>query len=371
MKVHTFKGADSTQAMRKVKEALGNDVALLSCRRVNDGVELVVGVETPVVKQTTPKPALATSATTNDAARQRLQKELAKARAGMEEVARGSQWVSERAKNPSGRSVLDFMKTLDLEPRIAAALLKRVPDDASPELQQELVHGLLRKAIRTLPIPAEGVTALVGPPGAGKTTMIAKIAADFVRRGKREDIALITTDTQRIAAEEQLRIYGNIFQIPVHAAATASEAAELIRMLNHKKYVLIDTAGIGIRDERGLVQLRDLFSVLPDMDVFLTLPADREHHVQREIVDRFRQLPVNGVIATNLDQALRLGALLSVLVQSRLPAVWVSNGPKVPDDIKRADAQSLVAEAWHLGREFKRRQQGVAREGYQRKGGVA
>lgn len=371
MKVHTFKGADSTQAMRKVKEALGNDVALLSCRRVIDGVELVVGVETPVAKPAKAKPALTASTQSNDAARQRLQKELAKARAGMEEVSRSSQWVSERAKNPSGRPVLDFLKTLDLEPRVATALLKRLPADTSPELQQDLVHGLLRKAIRTLPTPAEGVTALVGPPGAGKTTTIAKIAADFVRRDRRDEIALITTDTQRIAAEEQLRIYGNIFQIPVHAAATASEAAELVRMLNHKKYLLIDTAGTGIRDERGMTQLRELFAVLPDIDVFLTLPADREHHVQREIIERFRQLPVNGMIATNLDQALRLGGLLSVLVQSRLPVVWCSNGPQVPGDLKHADAQSLIAEAWRLGREFKRREQGGGRDVYNRKGEVA
>lgn len=371
MKVHTFLGADSTQAMRKVKEALGNDVALLSCRRVNDGVELVVGVENAVQNPTTPRPALVSSANTNDAARQRLQKELARARAGMEEVSRGSEWVSERAKNPSGRPVLTFLKTLDIEPRIASALLKRLPEDVLPELQQELVHGLLRKAIKILPTPAEGVTALVGPPGAGKTTTIAKIAADFVRRGRREDIALITTDTQRIAAEEQLRIYGNIFQVSVHAAATASEAAELVRMLNHKKYLLIDTAGIGIRDDRGLLQLRELFSVLPDIDVFLTLPADREHHVQREIVERFGQLPLNGVIATNLDQAVRLGALLSVLVQSRLPAVWYSDGPRVPEDIKRADAQSLIAEAWRLGREFARRQHSASQQVYERKGGAA
>lgn len=376
MKVHTFLGADSTQAMRKVKDALGNDVTLLSCRRVNDGVELVVGVESPVQAQAraVKKPSLVASSVphSNDAARQRLQSELSKAREGLEQVARGNEWISERAKNPSGRPAIDFLKTLDLEPRIASALIKRLPENNNPALQQELMHSLLRKAVRTMPPPAEGVTALVGPAGAGKTTTIAKIAADFVRRGHRNDIALITTDTQRIAAEEQLRIYGNIFQIPVHAAASASEAADLIAMLEHKKFLLVDTAGIGIRDDRGLGQLQDLFAVLPDIDIFLTLPADREHHVLQEIAQLFQQLPLNGVVVTQIDQAVRLGALISVLIQRRLPAVWLGNGPRVPDDLKSADAKFIIAEASRLGRDFHRRQAGDAqRGGYNRRGVVA
>ncbi|WP_372765425.1 flagellar biosynthesis protein FlhF [Litorivivens sp.] len=371
MKVHTFIGADSTQAMRKVKESLGNDVTLLSCRRVNDGVELVVGVEAVATAPAQPRLVVPTHQQNSDDARRRLQGELAKTRTGLEQTARGTQWISESAKNPSGRQAIEFLKTLDIEPHIASALIKRLPENETGELQQELMHSLLRKAIRTLPTPGEGVTALVGPPGAGKTTTIAKIAADFVRRGYRNDIALITTDTHRIAAEEQLRIYGNIFQVPVHAASTATEAAELIKMLNHKKYLLIDTAGVGIRDDRGLAQLHDLFAVLPDIDVFLTLPADREHHVQREIVERFRQMPLNGVVATNLDQAVRLGALLSVLIQSRLPAVWYSDGPRVPEDIQCAEAKALISHAWRLGRDFNRRKPSDDREVYDRTGVVA
>nr|WP_246386521.1 AAA family ATPase [Litorivivens lipolytica] len=216
---------------------------------------------------------------------------------------------------------------------------------------------MLRRALRTLPVPREGVTALVGPAGAGKTSSIAKITADFVRNGKADDIALITTDTTRIAAEEQLRIYGNIFRVPVHAASNAHEAAHLINMLSNKRYLLIDTEGVGIRDTAGLERLQSLFGALPDMDVFLTLPADRDQHTQWEITQRFRQaLPLNGIVATNLDQCVRLGALMSVLIQSRLPAVWFSDGTRIPGNLKAAESKWIIAEAIRLAREFKRSQ---------------
>lgn len=345
MKTKTFLGADSTQAMRKVKQALGDDVTLLSCRRVKDGVEIVVGVDAQ------PEPSAAYS----PSPRQQLRQELDQTQRDLRHFARNTDWASESAKNPSNRKLVEFLKALDIEPRIGAALLRQIPADERLEVQQEMLHSMLRRALRTLPVPREGVTALVGPAGAGKTSSIAKIAADFVRRGRSDDIALITTDTTRIAAEEQLRIYGNIFQIPVHAAANANEASHLIDMLSNKRYLLIDTEGVGIRDNGGLDRLQSLFAALPDMDVFLTLPADRDQHTQWEITQRFRRaLPINGIVATNLDQCVRMGALMSVLIQSRLPAVWLSDGTRIPGNLKAADSKWIISEAIRLAREFKR-----------------
>lgn len=344
MKTRTFIGTDSTQAMRKVKEALGDDVTLLSCRRVNNGVEIIVGVE-------------AEAAPTYQSPRQQLRKELHQTQQDLNHFARTTEWASERAKNPSNRKLVEFLKALDIEPRIAAALLRQIPQDERMEVQQEMLHSMLRGALRTLPVPREGVTALVGPAGAGKTSSIAKITADFVRNGRADDIALITTDTTRIAAEEQLRIYGNIFRVPVHAASNAHEAANLITMLSNKRFLLVDTEGVGIRDTAGIERLQGLFGALPDMDVFLTLPADRDQHTQWEITQRFRQaLPLNGIVATNLDQCVRLGALMSVMVQSRLPAVWLSDGAHIPGNLKPADSKWMIAEAIRLAREFKRSQ---------------
>lgn len=363
MKFMTFFGADSSQAMRRVSEELGDDASILSCRRVEGGVELIVSVEGETVAKTAAKPAPAAperaalrTASSQSEELLLLKRELQASRRTLEREMKHHDWAAESAKNPSQAIALQICEALDIDPRIAAALARKVPATESSEVQREMLRSLLRRQIRTLPAPREGVTALVGPPGAGKTSAIAKIAADFIRSGRRDDIALVTTDNTRIAAQEQLRVYGDIFQIPVHSASTANEAARILQVLGNKQFVLFDTAGISFRDTDGLDNLNSLIASLPDIDVLLTLPADREAYVLEEIVEAYSQLPITGVIATHLDETVRIGGLISLLIKKRLPTVWLSDGAQVPGNLKLATAADLVNRAFLLAREFKKRQ---------------
>ncbi|MFT5577035.1 MAG: flagellar biosynthesis protein FlhF [Bermanella sp.] len=377
MKFLTFFGSDSSQAMRQVSEELGDDASILSCRRVKGGVELIVSVDDSAVSaspkaqsEPTPKysaaspapvrrPTLETVASQSSELLQ-LKKELHATRSMLEDGIKDQDWVIQSAKNPSSSIALQICEALDVDVRLATALANRIPAGESPEVQREMLRSLLRRQLKTLPTPREGVTALVGPPGAGKTSTIAKIAAEFIRTGRRDDIALITTDNTRIAAQEQLRVYGDIFQIPVHAANSADEAARLLKILGSKQYVLLDTAGIGFRDSEGLDNLGSFIASLPDIDVFLTLPADREAYVIEEIIEAYSQLPISGVIATHLDEAVRIGALVSMLIKNQLPTVWLSDGAKVPGDLHAASPADLINRTFLLAREFKKRQRSSA-----------
>lgn len=379
MRFVTYFGTDSSQAMRRVSEELGDEASILSCRRVEGGVELIVSVEgdgpqntssaafkaVPGQKpasQVSPRASRLETAASQSHDLLQLKRGLHESRSTLERGMKEQHWLIESAKNPSQGIALQICDALDIDPRLAAALANKIPAGEPSEVQREMLRSLLRRQLKVLPTPREGVTALVGPPGAGKTSTIAKIAAEFIRTGRRDGIALITTDNTRIAAQEQLRVYGDIFQIPVHAANSAHEAARLLEILGSKQYVLLDTAGIGFRDHEGLDNLDSLIASLPDLDVFLTLPADREAYVLDEIIEAYSQLPITGVIATHLDEAVRIGGLISMLIKRRLPSVWLSDGAKVPGDLKAASAADLVNRAFLLAREFKKRQRSSALE---------
>ncbi len=361
MKYMTFFGTDSSQAMRRVTDELGSNASILSCRRVEGGVELIVTVEETQAAAAPTERVLRPVSEQSEELLQ-LKQELHHSRQTLEREMHKRHWAAENAKNPSQKIPMQICQALDIEASLASSLMRNIPEDEPPEIQREKTRSILRRQLRTLPTPREGVTALVGPPGAGKTSTIAKIAADYIRSGRREEIALVTSDTTRIAAQEQLRVYGDIFQITVHSANSADEVARLLEILGNKQFVLLDTAGIGFRDQDGLAALQSLIASLPDIDVFLTLPADREAYVLEEIIDSYSQLPITGAIATHLDEAVRIGGLLSVLIKHRLPSVWLCDGDKVPGNIAPATAEALVASAYQMAREFKKKQRSAGLE---------
>ena len=360
MKVVNILAADSSQALRRVSEEFGPDASILACRRVEGGVELVVSVEESATAPARPERPILSQAFTQPEVLRDFKRELARSRQLLERGMKSQGWAIAGARNPSRRGALQICQALDIAPDIAAALCRTIPVEESIEVQRGLLRDALRRQIRTLPPPTAGITALVGPTGAGKTSTIAKIAASFVKAGRADDIALVTLDTLRIGAQEQLRVYGDIFRLPVHNAANTDEAARLLDLLADKPLILLDTTGIGFRDREGLQSLGSLFASLPDMDVLLALPADREHHVLEEIVGAYVELPLTGLVPTHLDEAVRIGGLLSTMIRRRLPVVWYCDGSAVPGHLRVADPTALVTKAFAMAREFKTRQRSAA-----------
>ena len=174
----------------------------------------------------------------------------------------------------------------------------------------------------------------------------------------RSGIAILTTDTARVGAQEQLRAYGRILQVPVHVASNAEEAVKTYRLLCKKNLVLIDTAGISFRDKHGISELQGLLAGMQDVQVFLTLPADAENYVQSEIIDAYSSLNAQGAVLSRIDEAMRLGGAVSNLIQHRLPLVWCANGPRVPQNLSAADAGKLINMAVRMAKAFEVRRNG-------------
>jgi flagellar biosynthesis protein FlhF len=185
------------------------------------------------------------------------------------------------------------------------------------------------------------VVALVGPTGVGKTTTIAKLAANYRLREKRR-VGLITVDTYRVAAVEQLRTYADIIDLPMEVVATPREMREAVARMSHLDLVLMDTAGRSPRDEIKIQELRSMLAEAEPDDVHLVLSSTAGAKSLIATTERFADVGTTALLLTKLDEANSLGHLVSLVRSCRLPISYLTDGQNVPDDIQVAERRRLA-----------------------------
>ncbi|ABZ76029.1 GTP-binding signal recognition particle SRP54 G- domain [Shewanella halifaxensis HAW-EB4] len=239
-----------------------------------------------------------------------------------------------------------------LEAEFSPAIAKKLSSLSEHYSPAELVASLPRSLANMLDNQGDdivrqgGVVAFVGPTGVGKTTTVAKLAARFAAYHGSDQVALITTDHYRIGAFEQLATYGKIMGCPVKQAHDFSELEQILYQFRNRKLVLIDTAGMGQRDQRLFQQLDSLAanSRLP-IRSYLVMSATGQRRVLEDAVKQFTRIPLSGAVLTKLDESISLAPALSVLIQSGLPLSYVTDGQRVPEDMQVADTLSLANRA--------------------------
>ncbi|MCQ8104992.1 flagellar biosynthesis protein FlhF [Methylomonas sp. SURF-2] len=189
-----------------------------------------------------------------------------------------------------------------------------------------------------------GIAALVGSTGVGKTTTIAKLAAQFILKHGSRQIALITTDNYRIGAHEQINTYGKILDVPVRVAGDADELRQHIDSLSDKRLILIDTAGMSQRDLRLAEQIKTLRHGDLPIQSYLVMSATTQYKAALEIMDAFRILEPQATILTKFDEAVSKATALSALIERRMPLSFITDGQQVPEDIYVPDAEALIQE---------------------------
>jgi flagellar biosynthesis protein FlhF len=239
---------------------------------------------------------------------------------------------------------------------LADEIVGLVRDELSPtELKDpEIVKSaVLRRIAAYIPVnpaqatiekPADGrplTIALAGPTGVGKTTTIAKLAATYkLRHGK--TVGLITCDTYRIAAVDQLRTYANIIGVPLHVALTSAEVERACEALKDCDAILIDTAGRSQRDAGRISELQQILDAASPHQTHLVLSMATSESVMGQAAERFASIRPDRVIFTKLDEAVNFGAMVNIARKINTELSFVTTGQEVPDHIEPSNADRLA-----------------------------
>jgi len=381
MKVKRFFAPDMRQAIQKVREDQGPDAVILSNRQVHGGIEIIAALDydeslfeasaedSNIAPQATgsaagPEAAYAEIADTprSSAARQKLdwaqdpaivsmREEISQLRGLLENQLAHLAWHDRERRAPLHTQVMRRLRSMELD----NAMIERISAPTARAQDQEQAWSLALQELESLlpvdagdPLDEGGVVALVGSTGVGKTTSVAKLAARYVLRHGQRHVALVTTDSYRIGAHEQLMTYGRLLGIPVQVAADHKELRSTLNSLSDKRLVLIDTAGMSQRDVRLTEQFSTLANSGMPIRTLLALSATLHPSVLEETIRAFSGVPLSGAVLTKLDEAASLGGVLSALIRQQLPLMYVANGQRVPEDLHLARAHKLVQQAAEL-----------------------
>ena len=394
MKIKRFFAPDMRQAIRQVREALGPDAVILSNKSVDGGVEIVAArdydetvffgadgeavpglspvesenldghelharIEASRESSTPQAPEPHRNETAGDdcsrePALAEMRREVQALRRVMENGLSELTWRDLGQRRPQTKELLRRLMDLDLSPDLCHRYADQVQDAKDPE---RLWHNALRCLATELPIAEAGlleyggVAAVIGPTGVGKTTTVAKLAARFCLRNGNRHLALISTDSFRIGAQEQLHDYARILDVPVRAATDADQLNAALNAFADKRLVLIDTAGMSQQDAGLGEQLSMLVSGHKSVHCFLTLSATTQQSSLTLAIEAFGAARPDACILTKVDETASLGGVFSALIEARLPLAFTANGQRVPEDLHVARAHSLVNHAVTLGRQ--------------------
>jgi len=332
-------------ALAKVKKTFGADAVILGTRSLGSGLDRLVGrptveitaappdtvtvaprVRPAPVAPTPPAPATPVAAT-------------APATAPSAQIA-----ASDLPPHlePLYLQLVQQEVGAELARRLVAQAARALPADHAPS--PDAVATELRRFIADL-VPAAGgiaVTpgtprrvALVGPPGGGKTTTLAKLAAIF-RLRQRCTVAVLSIDMHRLAGHAQLGRYGEIIGVPVFTAQTVGEVKDALREAGAPDVLLVDTPGIGLRDTARFARLAALLRAARPDEVHLVLPASLNPTCQQRMADAFRPLGISRLALTHLDDAAGLGVVLNAAERVSCELSYLADGQRVPADIEEA-----------------------------------
>ncbi|MAV37228.1 MAG: flagellar biosynthesis protein FlhF [Planctomycetaceae bacterium] len=374
MKVKTYRAPSIHDALQMVRADFGPDAAVLQTREIKRGwlpwfgrqiqieVSAASGLNVPsrLVEGISPSPSptyrsLMPSVDGQDfgaSFRESLKGQTPSLQTVVEQLSREST-PSPRRELPESlfRLFTDLIEA-EVSEELARELVEHVRADVADGdlgdllLLKARIARLVEQEIQvTGPIQVttgqRRLVALVGPTGVGKTTTIAKLAANFHLR-ERLRVGLITVDTYRIAAVEQLRTYADIIDLPMEVVATPKEMRAAVQRLRDLDLILMDTAGRSPHDEVKIQELKSILAEARADAIHLVLSSVSSESVMRKTADQFSAVGITSLILTKLDEATGMGALVPLLRSCKLPLSYVTHGQNVPDDIEAADTCKLA-----------------------------
>lgn len=255
-----------------------------------------------------------------------------------------------KTDSPVMNTVMRRLERLGLPQDIVGKISEKVRkhktvNEAWPDALANLAHQLPIQG-RDI-VDQGGIFAFVGPTGVGKTTTIGKLAARYVLQHGADKVALITTDTYRIAAHDQLRSLARILRVPVRVVNESQSLEGLLKSLRHCSLILIDTAGFRHGDPQLKMQLESL-AQLRQIKTYLVMSSNSQAQMLKASVHAYGVANLQGCVLTKLDETASLGEAMGVVMQSGLPVAYTTDGQDIPKHIDVAKAHQLVAKAVSL-----------------------
>ncbi len=386
MNVKRIVAKTSREAMRQLRDVLGPDAVILSNRAVDGGVEVlalaaedIASMAPPVVDEPAPAPVFRAVVPTSEpepqpevTIKRRLiervavpsedSAQLAKSVVGeikgeiktlqtrLESQLADLAWRDLPGRDPAGAGVMRDMLSAGFSATLARELLDTLPKGDAEQAQAWMRNTLMKRLNvmqnETDMLDNGGVFALMGPTGAGKTTTTAKLAARFVVRHGADKLALLTTDSYRIGGHEQLRIYGKILGVTVHAVRDAADLRLALSELRNKHTVLIDTVGMSQRDQAVAEQVEMLCQAGKQIKRLLLLNATSHGDTLNEVVQAYQTRGLDGCILSKVDEAASLGPALDCAIRHELNVHYLATGQRVPEDLHLANRQYLIHRAF-------------------------
>jgi flagellar biosynthesis protein FlhF len=361
----TVVASSTLKALRLLREQLGPDAFVVSSSVTAGGVEIVASLQAPAAGRIPPATPLALAAPSTltlvqtpaapvDGGNGSVLREIHSMRGMIEEQLAGLTWNEAQKRDPLRGQLLRTLLGAGFSARLAKDLLADLP--AGLDHAGGLAH--IKSAMASqMPVLEDedalmnegGVYALMGPTGVGKTTTTAKLAARCVMRFGAEKLALITTDSYRIGAYEQLRIYGQILGVAVHAVKDAGDLEAVLASLQDKHMVLIDTVGMSQRDRAVSDQIAMLCGASRPVKRLLLLNASSHGDTLNEVVKAYRHggqaasgNDLAGCILTKVDEATHPGVLVDIVIRHQLTLHYVSSGQKVPENLLLGNREQLI-----------------------------
>lgn len=363
MQIKRFFARDTHRALRKVREAMGPEAVIIANRTIDGGVEITasgdyddshIEILNKGSEETAAVAEVAKENNTNqDKVIDGMRSEIHQLK-NMMESQLSAMKVGQWGQQDKVRAGLfkQFSKLglgADLITRFVAAV---GGEKDFRSASRKALALLARKLITTEKdiIKQGGIVVLVGPTGAGKTTTIAKLAAQFSMQHSAQDVVLVSADNRRIGAHEQLLAFGKLLGIPVLHVKNQQELDITLSTLADKKLVLVDSSGMGQADLSNLNQLPGVSNSHKDIEHYLVLPATMQRAAMDRILTATRQIKISGCILTKVDEATVLGDAFTSLLRSKLPLAYWADGQRIQEDLYHANVVELVTRAVSLAK---------------------
>ncbi len=360
--IRKYQAKTISEALAMVRADLGRDAVIVQTRKVNKRVLGVWGREMVEVwasdnpelesirrpQVSTPQRVVGSPPPDEQPSRiAQLENEIQNLKAMLAQLAQQGVAVVPNTVSPAPATPnrwLSLLREAEVEEAIARELLQSVPEESMSEsaLQSLIADRLTVSGAITIEKGQPKVVMLVGPTGVGKTTTIAKLAAQYALLQKHR-VGLITIDTYRIAAVEQLRTYSQIIDVPIRVVYSAPELPAAVREFAGMDIIFVDTAGRSQRNTMQIGELKACVERLKECEVHLVLSATTKTRDLYDVVQRFSVMPLHRVIWTKLDESTTFGNILNVAVKHPLPISYLTTGQRVPEDVEVAEANKLAS----------------------------